>query len=87
MSVQLPLSLGDAQLPLDPAELAQLSAPERGLLYRQLGLCVLQRAAAEEAVRAVLAGQYRRGEHLSAQTEGRPGNVRRGEVMPRKEAT
>ncbi len=48
-----------AQLPLDPNELAQLPAPQRGAIYNALGLHALQRAAAEEAVRAVIADNYR----------------------------
>jgi hypothetical protein len=59
--VQLPLPLGDARLPLDPAELARLSSPERGQLYGELGLDYLQRAAAEGAVQAIFAGRYRGG--------------------------
>jgi hypothetical protein len=47
-------------LPLDPVELAKLTSPERGRIYDQLGLHALERAAAEEAVRAVIAGNYRR---------------------------
>lgn len=50
-----------ARLPLDPTELAQLPAPERGAIYDALGLHALQRIAAEEAVRAVIADRYRRG--------------------------
>jgi hypothetical protein len=49
-----------AQLPVDPVELAELTAPERGVIYDTLGLHALQRAAAEEATRAVLRGRYRR---------------------------
>ena len=51
-----------AELPLDPVELAarRLSTPERGRLYRELGLCPLQIAAVEEAVRLVRAREYGR---------------------------
>jgi hypothetical protein len=48
---------GNAQLPLDPAELAELSAPERGAIYKALGLGVLHIAGIEETVRAVLRGE------------------------------
>jgi hypothetical protein len=54
--VQLPLD----GLPLNPAEVAQLSSPERGALYRDLELSTLQIAAIEEAVRRVIAGTYLR---------------------------
>jgi hypothetical protein len=50
----------DAVLPIDPEAAAKLSTPERGELYRQLGLDALQIAAAEEAVRAVIAKRYGR---------------------------
>jgi hypothetical protein len=45
---------------LDPHALAALSAPERGNLYRELGLDPMQRACAEEATRKVLAREYGR---------------------------
>ncbi|MGI9019202.1 MAG: hypothetical protein ACR2G3_00635 [Solirubrobacterales bacterium] len=45
-------------LPLDPRELAQLSILERADLYEALDLHPLQRAAAEEAARLVLARRY-----------------------------
>ena len=59
-AVQIPLATGGLALPFDPRELARLIAPERGKLYAELGLDVLQRAAAEDAVRRVIAGQYSR---------------------------
>ncbi len=43
-----------ARLPLDPAELAELSAPERGAIYKALSLGALQIASAEDAVRLVI---------------------------------
>jgi hypothetical protein len=46
-------------LPLDPNEVARLLAHERSALYRELKLHPLQIAAAEEAVRQVIAGHYR----------------------------
>jgi hypothetical protein len=55
-AVQLPLD----GLPVDPIEVSKLLAHERGAVYRELGLHPLQIAAAEEAVRAVIAGSYRR---------------------------
>ena len=54
--VRLPLD----GLPLDPIEVSKLLTHERGALYRQLDLDAIQIAAAEEAVRAVIAGDYRR---------------------------
>jgi hypothetical protein len=39
-----------------------LSAPERGAIYRALALGSLEIASAEEAVRLVIAGRYRRGQ-------------------------
>jgi hypothetical protein len=45
---------------LDPHELAGIPILERAALYDTLGLDRLQRQAVEEALRAVLAGQYRR---------------------------
>jgi hypothetical protein len=48
------------RLPLDPAELAELLAPERAVVYAELRLDAQQRAAAEEAVRQVLVGRYAR---------------------------
>lgn len=48
-------------LPLDPIEVAQLTSPDRGKLYRDLRLCPLQIVAIEEAVRRVVAGAYPRG--------------------------
>jgi hypothetical protein len=55
-SVQLPLV---ADLPLDPAELAELTAPERGRIYDELGLDWAQRAEAEHAVRLAIATKCR----------------------------
>jgi hypothetical protein len=49
-----------AALPLDPHRLADLLAHERAAGYAELELNLLQRAAAEEAVREVIAGRYRR---------------------------
>ena len=46
-------------LPLDPHQVARLLAHERSTLYRELKLHPLQIAAAEEAVRQVIAGHYR----------------------------
>lgn len=45
---------------LDPHELALLSITERGRLYAELDLAPLQIAAAEDAVRLVLARRYGR---------------------------
>jgi hypothetical protein len=58
--VQLPLGGTSAELPLDPFEVAELQAPERGALHRKAGLDPLQVDAVEQAVRLVLAGRYRR---------------------------
>jgi hypothetical protein len=44
--------------PLDPYELAELRILERRQRYDELQLDRLQRVAAEEAVRLVLAGRY-----------------------------
>ena len=52
------LTLGG--LPLDPTELASLSAFERGRIYRALGLDDQQIACAEEATRQVIVQRYRR---------------------------
>jgi hypothetical protein len=46
--VQLSLLAGQ---PLDPEELAELTAPERARLYGELALDWAQRAEAEDAVR------------------------------------
>jgi hypothetical protein len=46
---------------LDPHELAKLSIFERRRLYDAIALDLIQRQVAEEAVRLVLADQYRRG--------------------------
>jgi hypothetical protein len=53
----------NAALPLEPGELATLSTPERGAIYRALDLHPLEIAAAEEACRAVVAGRYGRPRH------------------------
>lgn len=45
---------------LDPHELAELAGPERGRLYTELGLDPAQVAAAEQATRRVIAGEYGR---------------------------
>jgi hypothetical protein len=45
---------------LDPFELAKLLTPDRGAHYAALGLSPPQISAAEEAVRAVIAGRYGR---------------------------
>jgi hypothetical protein len=52
---QLALHVG----PLDPRTLAELTAHERAKLYERLELDALERVAAEEAARAILARQYR----------------------------
>ncbi len=54
---QLPLGGG---LPVDPRELAKLTAIQRADWYSKIGLDWAQRQAAEAAVRRVLAGLYRR---------------------------
>ena len=58
-AVQLSLAIS-GQRPLDPIELAELSAPQRGDLYRALDLNRAQIGAAEDGVRQVLAGRYLR---------------------------
>jgi hypothetical protein len=55
-SVTDPVQL-ELELPLDPVQLSRLTTPERGSIYREAGLDPLQIAAAEEAVRLVLAGE------------------------------
>ena len=58
--VQLPLETQHlGALPLDPHELAALNAPARGRLYDDLDLDLLQRHAAEDAVRLVFARECR----------------------------
>ncbi|MEK6326449.1 MAG: hypothetical protein AABM66_02840 [Actinomycetota bacterium] len=47
-----------AQLPVDPHQLASLLAHERAAVYAELELNPLHRAAAEEAVREVIAGRH-----------------------------
>ena len=49
-----------ARLPLDPQALAKLTTPERGEIYKTLGLDRLQIASAEDAVHHVVAGRYSR---------------------------
>jgi hypothetical protein len=51
---------GDDPPHLDPAELAELSAPERGAIYKSRDLGVLEIASVEEAVRLVLRRRSRR---------------------------
>jgi hypothetical protein len=46
------------ELPLDPRQLAELLAHERGRLYAELELDDAQRQAAEAAVRRIIAGTY-----------------------------
>ncbi|MEK6271474.1 MAG: hypothetical protein AABM42_02350 [Actinomycetota bacterium] len=55
-AVQLPLD----GLPLDPIEVSELLAHQRAELYRELGLDHFQIAAAEQAVRLLVAGRYRK---------------------------
>ena len=50
----------DADLPLDPLELAALSIFERTKLYTALDLHAVQIAAAEDAIRAVQLRKYGR---------------------------
>lgn len=57
--VQLPLAV-DAELPVDPVELAKLPILERAELYGELGLDPQQRECAEAAVRRVLRRSYPR---------------------------
>ena len=59
VAVQLPLAAGNSSLPFDPHELSKLLAFERADVYHQSGLDRMQIAAAEQAVHAVLAGEYR----------------------------
>jgi hypothetical protein len=49
-----------AELPIDPAAAAEIPILEHRRLYDELALDPLQRQAVEDAVRAVLAGQYAR---------------------------
>ena len=63
-AVQIPLATGGLALPFNPRELSRLTTPERGKLYEDTGLDVLQRAAAEDAVRRVIAGQYSRSSRI-----------------------
>jgi hypothetical protein len=49
-----------AQRAVDPHHLAELLAHERAALYADLGLDLLQRAAAEDAVRAMISRRYRK---------------------------
>ena len=50
------------ELPLDPVQLARLTTPERGALYRRLGLHPVQIEAAEAATRLAVARELRRAE-------------------------
>ena len=50
------------ELPLDPVQLARMTSPERGALYRRLGLHPVQIEAAEAATRLVLARMFRRAD-------------------------
>jgi hypothetical protein len=59
VSAGVQLRLG-AELPLDPERLAELTAPERGKVYDEARLDFLQRAAAEDAVRMIIARRHRR---------------------------
>ncbi len=70
-AVQIPLATGGSSLPFDPRELSRLTTPERGKLYEDTGLDVLQRAAAEDAVRRVIADQYPRGSRTQRWRAGR----------------
>ena len=47
-------------LPLDPIEVSKLLSYQRAALYRELDLDRFQIAAAEEAVRLLVAGRYRK---------------------------
>ena len=51
----------DPVLPIDPEAAAKLTAPARRRLYDALHLDLLQRQAAEEAVRLVIRRQYGKG--------------------------
>ena len=59
MAKTSPTARQGAQLP-DPLQLAELLAHERAAVYAELGLDLLERAAAEDATRAVLRGRYRK---------------------------
>jgi len=50
----------DPTLPLDPVALAGLSSPERGRIYAALELSSQERAVAEDAIRLVRLGSYRK---------------------------
>ena len=49
----------EIELPLDPVQLARLTAPERGAVYRRLDLDRLQIDAAETAARSAIARRLR----------------------------
>lgn len=49
-------------IPLDPVQLARLTSPERGALYRRLGLHPVQIVAAEDAARLAIARKLRRAD-------------------------
>jgi hypothetical protein len=51
----------EIELPLDPVQLARLIAPERGAVYRRLGLHPVQIEAAEAAARLVIGRDCRAG--------------------------
>lgn len=51
----------DPLLPIDPVDVAKLSTPARGDVYRALDLHPVQIAAIEDAVRLVRRGEYLRG--------------------------
>jgi hypothetical protein len=55
--VQLPLDVS-GPLPLDPVQVAELQAPERGKLYRSLNLDSCQIEAIEAAVRLAIRREY-----------------------------
>lgn len=57
-AAQLTLAPPAPALPLDPLELVDVSAGDRGRLYNALDLDSWQRACTEEARRLVLAGSY-----------------------------
>ena len=50
----------EIELPLDPVQLARLTSPERGAVYRRLRLHPVQIAAAEDAARLAIARKLRR---------------------------
>lgn len=52
----------EAKLPIDPFELVDLEALERGHFYNEVDLDSWQRACAEEAIRLLRAGNYPAGD-------------------------